>query len=328
MHGIGGPEMIRVDTVEVDPPEAGEVRLRVGAIGLNRHETMVLRGEYGAIPVPAKIGYEAAGAIEAIGSGVTGFTIGDRVAILPGLHMERHGTCGELIVCPADMLVRTPADVTDIEAAATWMQFLTAFAVRAIRPLRAGDAVLITAASSSVGLAAIQLVNAAGGVSIAVTRGKSKVAALRKHGAAHVIVSDDEDVTQAALSLTDGRGVTLVFDPVGGPSFPQLLDALSHGGLAIVYGALGGEPTIFSAPQLAYRNLLVHGYAANNLVMDPDKRREALAYIGQGLANGSLRPIIDRVFNLSEIVEAYSYLEANQQIGKIVVTPGDRGRGV
>ena len=319
MHAFGGPEVLSLDEVTVRDPGPGEVQIEVGAIGLNRAETMILSGAFGQRPLPSNIGYECAGVIRSTGPGVKGFVVGDRVAILPGLPME-YGACGETVLCPADLLVNTPEGQSDLEAAATWMQFVTAYAIRAYRRIEPGDAVIITAASSSVGLAAIQLVKADGGVPIAVTRGRGKVEALKRHGAQHVIVSDEQDVAQAVREVTGGRGAAIAFDAVAGPSFSSILSALTQGGFAIVYGALGGEPTQFSAPYVEFLELTIRGYAANHLVANPNLRREAIAYIRERLANGTFRPVIDRTFALSEIVEAYGRLLGNQQIGKIVVT--------
>jgi len=319
MHAFGGPEVLSLDEVTVRDPGPGEVQIQVGAIGLNRAETMILSGAFGQRPLPSHIGYECAGVIRSMGPGVKGFVVGDRVAILPGLPME-YGACGETVLCPADLLVNTPESQSDLEAAATWMQFVTAYAIRAYRRIEPGDAVIITAASSSVGLAAIQLVKADGGVPIAVTRGRGKVEALKRHGAQHVIVSDEQDVAQAVREVTGGRGAAIAFDAVAGPSFSSILSALTQGGFAIVYGALGGEPTRFSAPYVEFLELTIRGYAANHLVANPNLRREAIAYIRERLANGTFRPVIDRTFALSEIVEAYGRLLGNQQIGKIVVT--------
>ena len=319
MHAFGGPEVLSLDEVTVRDPGPGEVQIQVGAIGLNRAETMILSGAFGQRPLPSHIGYECAGVIRSMGPGVKGFVVGDRVAILPGLPME-YGACGETVLCPADLLVNTPEGQSDLEAAATWMQFVTAYAIRAYRRIEPGDAVIITAASSSVGLAAIQLVKADGGVPIAVTRGRGKVEALKRHGAQHVIVSDEQDVAQAVREVTGGRGAAIAFDAVAGPSFSSILSALTQGGFAIVYGALGGEPTRFSAPYVEFLELTIRGYAANHLVANPNLRREAIAYIRERLANGTFRPVIDRTFALSEIVEAYGRLLGNQQIGKIVVT--------
>jgi NADPH:quinone reductase len=318
MHAFGGPEVLSLDEITVRDPGPGEVQIEVGAIGLNRAETMILSGAFSKRPLPSSIGYECAGVIRSIGTDVHGFRVGDRVAILPGLPME-YGACAETVLCPADLLVTTPDGQSDVEAAATWMQFVTAYAIRAYRRIEPGDAVIITAASSSVGLAAIQLVKADGGVPIAVTRGRRKVEALKRHGAAHVIVSDEQDVAQAVREITDGRGAALAFDAVAGSSFPSILGALAQGGFAIVYGALGGEPTQFSAPYVEFLELTIRGYGAHHLVANSNLRREAIAYIRGGLADGRLRPVIDRTFALSEIVEAYRHLLGNEQIGKIVV---------
>lgn len=319
VHALNGLDGLSVDEIEVGAPGPGEVRIKVAAIGLNRAETMVMCGGFGEIPLPSKIGYEAAGTIESVGEGVSDFAPGDRVAALPGLQLH-HGTCGEMIVCPHDMLVRTPDSQSDLEAAATWMQYLTAYAVRAYRPIRQGDAVIITAASSSVGLAAIQIVNEDGGVPIAVTRGRAKADALLRHGAAHVIVSDEEDVTSRVHEITGGGGAALAFDAVGGQAFPALLMALQIGGLAIVYGGLGGEPGHFSATLMAFRDLTIRGFATNYLVADPGMRDEAVAYVRERIESGAFKPVIDKTFPLSGVVDAYRYLEGNQQVGKIVVT--------
>jgi NADPH:quinone reductase-like Zn-dependent oxidoreductase len=320
VHRLGGPEVLAVEDLAIPAPGPGEVRIKVAAIGLNRFETMYREGDYGAPSLPAKIGAEAAGAIEAIGPGVTGFAVGDRVACIPGLSMEQYGTNGALILYRADMLVKTAPNQSDTEAAASWMQYLTAWAVRFYRPLQSGDHVVITAASSSVGLAAIELVRADGAIPIAVTRGKGKVEALKRHGATHVVVSDEQDVTQAIRDITGGKGARLVFDAVAGPGFVGLINALAVNGLAIIYGALGGEPTHLPARMMTAFNATIRGYAVNHLIAIPEKRAEAEADILDGIASGRLKPVIDRTFDLAEIAEAHRYLEGSTQIGKIVVT--------
>jgi NADPH:quinone reductase-like Zn-dependent oxidoreductase len=234
--------------------------------------------------------------------------------------MERYGTYGELILYPANMLVRTPDSQSDAEAAATWMQYLTAYAVRFYRSLVPGDFVVITAASSSVGLAAIELVRADGAIPIAVTRGRRKVEALKAHGAAHVVVSDEQDLTAAIHEITAGKGADVIFDAVAGPGFAALVAALGQDGIAILYGALGGEPTHLPGRLLTAVRGTVRGYAMNHLVASPEAYERALADIGDGVATGRLKPVIDRTFDLSKIVEAHRYLESNVQIGKIVVT--------
>jgi NADPH:quinone reductase-like Zn-dependent oxidoreductase len=200
------------------------------------------------------------------------------------------------------------------------MQYLTAYAVRAYRPIAKGDAVVVTAASSSVGLAALQIVRAEGGTPIAITRGRSKVDALKQHGAAHVIVSDEEDVSARIQQITCGEGAALVFDAVGGTAFQGLLMSLRIGGMAIIYGGLAGEPESFHGTALAFRDLTVRGFATNYLVADLRMRDQAVAYVQERIDNGAFIPVIDKVFGLDEAVEAYRYLQSNQQIGKILIT--------
>jgi NADPH:quinone reductase-like Zn-dependent oxidoreductase len=320
MHAVGAAEVLRLDEVDVDPPGAGEVLIRVAAIGLNRVESLFRSGGFGAPALPSKIGYEAAGVIETTGEGVSEFHAGDRVATLPGLSMEAYGVYGELALYPADMLVRLPDGQPMTEAAATWMQYLTAYGLIAIAKIKPGDAVIITAASSSVGLAAIQIVNAEGGLPIAVTRGRGKAQALLAHGAAHVVVSDEQDLAQSVLEITGGQGAAIAFDAVGGAAFASLPLAMAHGGMIMLYGSLGGDVTSFPASLTMLRGVTIRGFAMNDMLADPVHRRNAIAYINAGLASGKLRPVIDRTFDLAEIVEAHRHLESNVQFGKIVVT--------
>lgn len=318
-HEIGGPEVLRIDDVDVVGPGANEVRIAVKAIGLNRVESMFRSGSFYLPALPSKIGYEAAGIIESVGSDVNGFAVGDRVATLPGLSMEQYGTCGELILYPANMLVKISDEQPMSSAAATWMQYLTAYALIAVGDIKRGDTVVITAASSSVGLAAIQIANAAGAIPIAVTRGSEKANGLRMHGAAHVIVSDKQDVTKAILDITNGRGANIAFDALGGQPLTNLLNAMTPKGIVILYGALTGNEVTVSLQNVMLKGLTVRGFAANELFADVNLQKRAIDYINSGLVSEKLNPIIDRIFSLKNIVDAHRYLESNSQIGKIVV---------
>ena len=324
-HGFGGPEVMQVDDVEVGEPGPGELRIRVGAMGLNRVETMVRSGHYGEVALPSKLGYEAAGVIEALGPGVSGWAIGDRVAVLFGLPMDIYGTNGEQILYPADMLVRVPDGMSLVQAAASWMQFGTAYALIDVGQIKAGDHVVINAASSSVGLAAIQIARDYQAVPIAVTRGRGKAEALLAHGAAYVIVSDEEDVPARIRAITGGAGAEIAFDAVAGSALAGLLSAMCPRGVVIVYGMLGGYAFEMQLPLLMGSNLALHGFAANRLIEVPADRARVIAYIEQGLASGALSPVIDRTFDLSEIAEAHRYLESNVQFGKIVLTTASAG---
>jgi NADPH:quinone reductase-like Zn-dependent oxidoreductase len=200
------------------------------------------------------------------------------------------------------------------------MQYLTAYgALIDIADLKSKDTVVIPAASSSVGLAAIQIANKVGATSIALTRGQSKRQALLDAGAAHVIASDEQDLVKEILALTGGKGARIVFDPVGGPTIAKLVQATARLGTLFVYGALSPEPTPLPLMEFLGKWLTIRGYVMLEITSDPQRLERGKQFINEGLAEGSLKPIIAKTFPLEEIVQAHRYLESNQQIGKVVV---------
>lgn len=321
-HKIGGPEVLQIDTIEVPPPAAGEVRIKVKALGLNRAEALFRSGKYlEQAQLPSRLGYEASGIVEALGSGVTGLAVGDAVSIVPPLSQGKYGVYGEIATVPAKYVVKHPASLSFIEAAAVWMQYLTAYgALIDIAAIKKGDYVVIPAASSSVGLAAIQLCNMAGAVPIATTRTDDKRQALEKAGAAHVIATQEEDLAAKLNEITKGKGARVVFDPVGGKTVLALAKGMARGGILFLYGSLSLEPTPFPLMEALTKLLTMRGYVLFEIVEDPSRFEKAKKFILDGLSSGKLKPVIAKTFPLDEIVEAHRYLESNQQFGKIVVT--------
>ena len=179
---------------------------------------------------------------------------------------------------------------------------------------------MIPAASSSVGLAAIQIANKVGAIPIALTRGGSKRQALLDAGAAHVIATDEQDLVEEILALTGGKGARVVFDPVGGPTFAKLVQATARLGIVFLYGALSTEPTPLPLFDVLGKWITIRGYVLMEITSDPERLERGKAFVNDGLADGSFKPIIAKTFPLEEIVEAHRYLESNQQIGKVVVT--------
>ncbi|MCJ2046826.1 zinc-dependent alcohol dehydrogenase family protein [Methylobacterium sp. J-078] len=321
-HEIGGPEVLKVEDVEVPAPKAGEVQIRVKAMGLNRAEVMFRTGQYVTQPTfPAITGYEAAGLVEKIGPGVEGFSVGDKVSVVPCFMLGEYGLHGELVNAPAFGVVRHPENLSWEDAAATWMMFVTAYgALVDIARMRKGDVVLIRAASSSVGLAAIQIVNMLGGVSVALTRGSSKRETLLAAGAQHVIATSEQDLVAEVRRITEGKGARIAFDPVGGPEVPKILDALSPLGIFFQYGALDVADVPVPVLSLLGKNLTIRGYQLFEITTDPERLEQAKAFIVEGLASGALKPVIAKTFTLDAIVEATRFMESNEQVGKIVVT--------
>ena len=321
-HQHGGPEVLRIETVDVQPPATGEVQIRVRALGLNRAEALLRRGTYiETTTFPSGLGLEAAGVVAAVGDEVTGFVPGDAVSIVPPLSMVRWPAYAELATFPAELVVKHPPELGFETAAAVWMQYLTAYgALVDIAGLGPGDFVAITAASSSVGLAAIQIANRIGAVPIALTRTSIKRHALLYAGAAQIVASEEELIGARLLEIAGSTGVRVVFDAVGGPAFEPLTAAMSPGGILIEYGGLSGEPTPFPLFNVLGKSLTLRGYLVHEIVRDPARLAKAKAFILDGLSDRALKPVIARTFRFEEIVEAHRFLESNAQFGKIVVT--------
>lgn len=321
-HELGGPEVLRIEEIDVAGPGPGEVQIRVKALGLNRAEALIRSGAYIETPtLPSGLGLEAAGIVEAVGEGAEGFAPGDAVSVVPPPSMVRWPAYGELASFPGRLLVKHPPSLGFEAAAAVWMQYLTAYgALIDIARLRREDFVVITAASSSVGLAAIEIANRVGATAIAVTRTSAKKQALAAFGAAHVIASAEEDLEARLREIAGPAGVRVVFDPVGGPIFEPLTSAMSKGGILIEYGGLSPEPTPFPLFAVLSKSLTLRGYLVHEIISDPARLTAAKSFILDGLTDGSLRPVIARTFPFEEIVEAHRFLESNEQFGKVVVT--------
>lgn len=321
-HQLGGPENLKIEDVPQQPPGPGEVRLRVHAVGLNRAEALFVRGRYLEQPqLPSRIGYEAAGVVDAVGAGVDPSWIGKPVATIPAFSMGQYGILGEEAVVPAYALGEYPPNLSPAQASAIWMQYLTAYgALVHYGHVAAGDFVSIPAASSSVGLAAIQIVRDHGATAIAVTRTSAKREELLSLGAHYVIASEEEDYAARVNEISGGKGARLTFDPVAGPFLEHLANGASTSGVLFVYGWLSAQPTPFPLGQALGKGLTVRGYTLHQITPHPELLGPAKKYIYDRLADGRFVPKIARTFPFEQTVEAYRFLESNQQVGKVVIT--------
>jgi NADPH:quinone reductase-like Zn-dependent oxidoreductase len=319
---FGDADVLRIEDIVPGEPDAGEVRLRVHAIGLNRTEVTLRSGRSPAKPpLPTGIGFEAAGVIEALGLGVSGFVVGDRVALVPAYGAAQYALYGEVAIAPARSLVAIPDHVSFTEAAATWAAYGTAWGgLVAVGALKAGQTVLIPAASSSVGLAAIQIANRLGAHPIALTRTSAKADALRRLGASAVIATTGQDVVASVKGLTENKGAELVIDPVGGPEFATLAKVTASGGTLVLYGALDTRPTVVPPFDIFARDLTIRGLALTALTRDDAKLAALKQFVSEGLAAGVFNPTIARTFPFDQIADAHRFMEAGEQVGKIIVT--------
>jgi NADPH:quinone reductase-like Zn-dependent oxidoreductase len=321
-HQLGGPENLKFEELPSQQPGEGEVRLRVQALGLNRAESMFYHGQYLEDPIlPSRLGYEAAGIVDAVGPGVDQKWLGKHVASIPGFLMTKYGVLGEEAIVPVSMLGEYPKKLSPAEGAAIWMQYVTAWgALVHTGHVAAGDFVVITAASSSVGLAAIQIAKDAGAIAIAATRTSKKRDELLALGADHVIVTEEEDIAARVKEITAGKGARIIFDPVAGPFLEKLADAAAQEGIILEYGALAMQPTPFPLFAALGKGLTVRGYTLREITPIPQFLEAAKKYIYDRLADGRFVPKIAKTFPFAQTVEAYQYLESNQQIGKVVIT--------
>jgi NADPH:quinone reductase-like Zn-dependent oxidoreductase len=316
----GSAEVQRIEEVAVVPPGPHDVQIRVQAIGLNRSDLIYRRGDHPLQPpVPSSNGAEAAGIVAAVGAEVKDFVVGDAVAVVPHMDPQR-GTYGELINVAAVRVMEAAPELSALENAAFWVSYLTAYGgLIQVGKLTRDDFVIISAASSSVGLAAVQIANAVGAHPIALTRDQGKVDRLLSAGAQAAFLSGSDDLAEQLRESTGGRGARVVFDPVGGSGTTILADAISRYGTYVIYGVMSGEATPFPVAA-AFEKLLSMTIFRLDFVHRPEELPEAKAFLDALLGKGLLRPTIHKVFAFDEVVAAHHYMESNSQFGKIVLT--------
>jgi NADPH:quinone reductase-like Zn-dependent oxidoreductase len=235
--------------------------------------------------------------------------------------MNKYGLWAEEAIVPISALVVTPQGLNQEESAAIWMQYVTAYGgLLTAGEMKRGETVLITAASSSVGLAAIQIAKDHGGVAVATTRTGEKKQELLDAGADFVIATQEEDLVARVMEVTGGHGADVIFDPVAGKFIETLAKCAARYGRLIEYGGLSLEPAPFPFRMALKKQLTMRGYTLMQVSEDPARRAEAVRYITEKIEAGVLRPKIAKVFRgLEQIGAAQDYMESNQQVGKIVV---------
>ncbi|WP_443090943.1 zinc-dependent alcohol dehydrogenase family protein [Basfia succiniciproducens] len=317
----GSPDVLHIVDVPVAAPKANEVQIQMQALGLNRAEMMYREGAYVIEPVfPATMGYEGAGVVTAIGDGVSEFKIGDKVSVIPSFMFTEYGTYGEVVNMPAHAVVKHPDNLTMEQAAASWMMFVTAYGgLIEFGKVQKGDFVVLGGATSSVGLAAIQIAKMKGATVIALSRSHAKGDVLLEKGADFVVATQEDDVSAKLWEITGGKGVNVVFDPVGGKEAAKIINAMAQDGKYIIYGALSHDDIAVPVFPILSKHLTVRGYELFEITTVPEKLAQAKKFVFDGLASGQLQPEIDKIFAFDDIADAHRYMESNAQIGKILV---------
>ena len=318
IHSVGGPDVLSFDEVAVGAPGPGEARVRHTAIGLNYIDTYHRTGQY-PLPLPAGIGLEAAGVVEAVGSGVDWVKPGDRVAYCGGVP----GAYSTERVMSADRLVKIPDGVDDVTAATLMLKGLTVqYLFRQTYPLRGGETILFHAAAGGVGLIACQWARALGVTMIGTVGSDAKAELAKAHGCTHTIVYTREDFVARTKELTGGKGVPVVYDSIGKDTFPQSLDCLKPRGMFVSFGASSGPVAAFNIGLLAQKGSL---FATRpTLFSYADTRANLYAMADEMFAlvrAGKIKSEARQTFALKDAAAAHRALESRGTTGATVLMP-------
>ncbi|KVQ34971.1 quinone oxidoreductase [Burkholderia cepacia] len=316
-HETGGPDVLRWEAVDVGDPGAGQVRLRHEAVGLNFADTYFRSGLY-PVPLPAGIGVEAAGVVDAVGPGVTNVAVGDRVTYSGFLNTLGAYSTERLI--PAAPLVRLPAGISCETAAAMTMRGLTsAYLLRRIHAFAPGDTILLHAAAGGVGLIVSQWAKLLGLTVIGTVSSEHKAAIARAHGCDHTIDYSREDVAKRVRELTDGAGVDVVFDSVGKDTFEGSLDSLKRRGLMVCVGTASGPIPPFDPQRLAMKgSLYLTRPALADYIADPAEKNDLAGELFAHVAAGRIRIEINQRYALQDAAQAHRDLESRKTTGSSV----------
>ena len=315
---VGGADVLRYDSVEVGDPGPGDVRVRHTAIGINFIDVYHRNGLY-PVPLPCGIGLEAAGVVEAVGSGVVDFAEGDRV----GYGLGPIGAYSTRRIIAADMLVPLPGLISDDVAAAAMLKGgTTEFLVERCAKVEAGQTVLVHAAAGGVGQLLVQWLRATGARIIATAGTSDKATIAREAGADEVILYRDTDVAAAVADLTDGVGVDVVFDGVGRDTWAGSLKSLRRRGLLVCYGnASGPVPPVDLGILARSGSLFVTRPTMFDYYTTKDDRRTGWGKLFDRIIDGSLTVTIGQRFALADAAAAHRALEARETTGSTILLP-------
>jgi NADPH2:quinone reductase len=317
VHMTGGPEVLQLEDVMVGGPGPGQARIRQIAVGLNFADTYFRSGLY-PMALPAGMGVEASGVVEAVGEGVKNIAPGDRVTYTGFLNTL--GAYSTERVMPAAPLIKLPPEISCEKAAAMTMRGLTsAYLLRRILPLQAGDAILLHAAAGGVGLIVSQWAKILGLTVIGTVSTEAKAEIARAHGCDHVILYGREDVVKRVRELTDGTGVSVVYDSVGKDTFASSLDSLKRRGLLVCVGTASGPIPPIDAMQLALKgSLFVTRPALADYIADPAEKTALAAELFGHVAAGRIRIEINQRYRLQDAAQAHRDLESRKTTGSSI----------
>lgn len=317
IHETGGPEKMRWEEVRVETPGPGQVLVRNTAIGLNFIDTYHRSGLY-PVGLPATLGMEGAGIVEAVGPKVSGFKAGERVA-----YAQPIGAYAEWVLRPADRLVKIPAGIDDKIAAAMMLKGMTAqYLLRRTYKVKAGDTILVHAAAGGVGQILCQWAKHLGATVIGTVGSEEKAKLAKKAGCRHVIVTEREKFPERIREITKGAGVPVVYDGIGKDTFMGSLDCLAPLGLMVSYGSASGAVPPFELAILSQKGSL---FLTRPTLMTYTAKREDLlksaAELFSVVKKGVVKITINQTYPLKEAAQAHRDLESRKTTGSTVLLP-------
>lgn len=322
LHEYTGIAGIRLDELPIPEPGNNEVRIAVDAFSLNYGDLELFENSYMfSMDLPARFGDECAGVVDAIGKDVTRFQVGDRVSSLPWMN-EGYGVNGEVAIVPEDFVAHTPDKLSAAEACCVWVAYLTAYyALIEVGQLKTNETVLITAGTSSSGLAAMEISRMLGAHTIATTRNKNNRNFLLQAGYDHVIVQGEGNMSDQILQHSSQRGARIVYDPVGGRIVQEYAAGLAQNAEIFLYGGIDSSPTILPEIEMTQKAACLRPFSVYNHIYDAESRQRGVKFVSDAINANAFRPFVDQTYPLKEYAQAFeNQVQAKSRRGKLVVT--------
>ncbi len=321
-----GYEALRLQDCVAEEPGPTEIRLRIEAFALNwgDNDLMLDRYSFSFSSLPARVGIEATGIVEAVGSGVTGISVGDRHCTLPYFY-DKRGCSADTVLIDQAYVTLAPSGLSAPEAASVWMQFMTAyFPIVELAKAGPGRHIFCPAGTSTAGNAAVQIAKLKGANVLTSTRNATNVGYLKESGADHVFVDDgSNDLAAWVREVTNGHGADAAFDPVGGDFMESYAPSMAKNGILFLYGGLRGSYSHPPFLPMIQRSLWFHAYSLFNYVEDAAACARGKDFVYDALSTGALRPSVDKVFPMTDLKEAWAYMRSDRSsFGKVVVATG------
>lgn len=328
-HQFGEADVLKIEERSNPTPSAGEVLIDVEAVGVSWYDVLWRQNlGHTAAQLPAGLGHELAGTVLAVGAGVDDLSVGDRVASFPAHNANRYPAYAEQVVLPRSSLTRYPDNLTPQQASVHYVPSLVGWlGFVELANLQPGETVLVTAASRCWGPYIVQMGKALGAHVIAATAYAEDSDFLKQLGADQIILTEEQDLVSRVVKLTDGRGVNVVMDALGGPQMCLLGDALAPRGRLILFDLQGGNETPFPACAAFQKNIQFFVHCIGNFTgkeelgipQDKAAMAKALQGINQLTADGVLLPLVDKVFAFDEVVAAHRYMETCPSRGRVLL---------